>query len=208
MRSLLLCLIFCTAISFGQDTILLKHHHSNFEKFIFKNLDSAHYYIKHIESLKGASNNYLPTYYYHQDLGQYYFVSQKMDSSEYHYQKAFTISSASNNKRHNIDSEIWLANHAHFKGESAISMAHWKNILKNSKDIGYVVGMGNAYSTFASTETDLQKKLDQYLQVESLFNSNNIEHGVLVNTYSAIARIYINSSGNEERAKGYMNKAV
>jgi len=192
----------------AQENKSVTKYHQGFKQSIFKNQDSAFYYINQLKIAKEASQHFLPKYYYHQDLGQYYFVKQLMDSSEYHYKKAFDISSKANDTIRIIDSEIWLANHAHFRGEAANSMSIWQSVLYKSKKVNYIEGIGNAYSAFASKELDVRKKIDLFLKVDSLHKANNFESTVLVNVYGAMAKIYMESEINEQLAKDYTYKAL
>ncbi len=206
----LLLLIFTLGfwVTNAQEKELVMDYHRNFKKSIFKNPDSAFFHIKQLKLAAETSKHFLPSYYYHQDLGQYYFVRQVMDSSEYHYKKALEISSKEGETKLSIDSEIWLANHAHFKGEAKKSMALWTNVLHSSEDVNYIEGIGNAYAAYASNELDVRKKIDLFLKVDSLFSVNNYESAVLVNIYGAMAKIYMESAANEELAKDYINKAL
>lgn len=209
MRKLLIILIFfCSLVSYGQNSNNYTVNHKNFKDLIFKNPDSALHYVKKLKIEKDATNSFFPSYYYHQDLGQYYFFVSQLDSSEHHYKKAYDISSLQGNDSLAINSNIWLANHEYFKGEMEKSLLRYEDILALSKKVDYLEGIASAYSMFASAEPDLSKKMNLYLKIDSLYTTNNIQTSLLARVKGYMAEIYLDAKGNNDLAKNYIEQCI
>ena len=207
-------LLLVFAIFLGAKTICAQEnkrataYHQEFKKNIFTNSDSALFYIKQLKFTKKTSKHFLPHYYYHQDLGQYYFVKQVMDSSEYHYKQAFAISEKAGDALRSIDSNIWIANHEYFKGEIENCRARYQRILADSKKIDYLEGIATSYAMFASYEIDLSKRMNLYLKLDSLYTTNHKQSSLLARIYASIAGIYLEANGHNQLAISYINKCV
>lgn len=195
-------------VSHGQNSINYKVNHQNFKNLIFKNPDSALYYVNKLKVEKKSSSSFFPSYYYHQDLGQYFFVKGQFDSSEHHYKKAYLISSANKIDSLTIDSNIWLANHDYFKGDLKKSLLRYEAILEHSKKANYIEGIASAYSRFAGAEPDLSKKMNLYLKIDSLYKTNNTQSSLLARVNGYIAEIYLDAKGNNPLAKKYIQKCI
>ena len=208
MRFLNLSIVIFISVQFyAQDSARVLQLNQKFKEYIFKNSDSAQHYIQLLKKEKGQSKKPLPTYYYNQNLGQYHFVRGLMDSSEYHYKKAYNISRVAKWDRLAIDSKIWLANHQYFKGNMQKMTALYHEVLLSSKRINYLEGMALAYGTFAGQETDLSKKMNGYLMIDSLYAAHNKESSNLARVYVGIANLYVESHGNYKLAQSYLKKS-
>ena len=209
MRDVFVLILFFWFTSlWAQEPLTYKDYHQKFQNTIFKNSDSALYYVNRIKLDENSFKKTLPSYYYHQDLGQYYFFIGKLDSSQRHYKKAYTISSNAGLDSLAIDSNIWLANHEYFKGEMQKSNLRYERILENSKKADYLEGVTNAYGMFASLEPDLSKKMNLYLKVDSLYKVNKKQSSLLARVYASIAGIYLEAKGHNDLAKYYINKCL
>ncbi|WP_083414226.1 response regulator [Maribacter sp. 1_2014MBL_MicDiv] len=209
MRKLLtILLFFVLQVSLAQNSVNTKNYHQSFKELIFKNPDSALYYIKKLKLEKDVTNSFFSSYYYHQNLGQYYFFTAKLDSSEWHYKKAYDISILKGIDSLIIDSNIWLANHEYFKGESKNSILRYENILEHSKKANYLEGIASAYSRFAGVEPDLSKKMNLYLKIDSLYTNNNTQSSLLARVKGYIAEIYLDAKGNNDLAKNYIEQCI
>lgn len=193
---------------FAQKPLNYKDYHQKFKSLIFKNPDSALQYVYKIKSEKDKSQSFFPSYYYHQDIGQYFFFVGQLDSSEHHYKKAYLLSTSERIDSLSIDSNIWLANHEYFKGEMKKSHLRYKTIFKDSEKAKYLEGITTSYSMFASIEPDLSKKMNLYLKIDSLYKSNNNQSSLLARVNASIAEIYLEAKGNNKLAESYIKKCI
>ncbi|APQ17606.1 hybrid sensor histidine kinase/response regulator transcription factor [Maribacter hydrothermalis] len=192
----------------AQESPDYKDYHQKFKSLIFKNPDSALYYVNKLKTDKETNSSFFSSYYYHQDLGQYFFVKGQFDSSEHHYEKAYQLSSAKRIDSLTVNSNMWLANHEYFKGEIKKSLLRYDDILQLSKKANYLEGIASAYSMFASAEPDLSKKMNLYLKIDSLYKINNTQSSLLARVNAYIAEIYLDAKGNNPLAKKYIEKCI
>ncbi len=192
----------------SQNTKEYRRLHEQFQGSIHKNLDSARYYMRKLAVSRNHSDSLLSSYYYHLDSGQYYFVVHQMDSSRIHYQKAYDISTSAGYDHLAIDSDMWLANHEYFKGETAKVLAHWDRILAKSIEADYLEGMATAYHSFADIKIDLAAKYNYLLKVDSLYSTHDTISPVLANTYSHMGNIYLEANSKDPLARYYIQKSL
>ncbi len=147
-------------------------------------------------------------HYYHFFSGGYYFNVHQLSLSEEHYHQALRIAERLNLPQNAVHSKIWLGNLAFF-GKKYSDAARWHNeAYALSKEIGYINGMCDALFGLSSMESDYHKKMELYIQIESLYTQNNEISPVLSNTYEHMGTLYLNTRNDRETAVAYYEKAL
>lgn len=146
--------------------------------------------------------------YYHFFSGDYYFNVHQLSLSEEHYHQALRIAERLNLPKNIVHSKIWLGN-LDFFGNKYSDAARWHNeAYALSKEIGYIDGMCDALFGLSSMERDYHKRMELYIQIESLYTQHNEISPVLSNTYEQMGTLYLNTRNDPETAVAYYEKAL
>ncbi len=210
--SLLICLFWVGVIQpqnkSNNDSIAIEWHHQQFTKFLYVSNDLAR---KHLDSLYNFSRNKKDKsslYYYHFDLGMYHFHAHNLEKSILNFHKAYGIARKFNLGNNGIDAKIWQGNLYYLRGDLENSQKIFEEILSQSIEQNYIIGIAGGYNGLAMSQKDKSKELALLIKVDSVYTSAGIVDPVLANTYSSIGRIFMDTYHNKNLAKEYFLKAL
>lgn len=154
-------------------------------------------------------NRYPQAAYYHHFLsGDYYFNTHKLGLSEIHYRQAVELAERMGMLEDAVDSKIWLGNLGYVRKKNTEAIQWYTEAYALAEEIGYVGGMCNALSGRSGLEKDYRKKMEIYIQIESLYAQHNEISPVLANTYAHMGLLYLNTLNNPKAAVEYFEKSM
>src|SRR5690606_35445083 len=123
------------------------------------------------------------TYHYHFLLADYYFSVHGLSLSEEHYHQALRTAERLHQPQKIVHSKIWLGNLDHLTGKYLDATRWYNEAYALAEETSYVEGMCDALFGLAGMERDYRKKLEKYIQIESLYTRHNQISPVLSNSY-------------------------
>ncbi len=157
-----------------------------------------------------AEQNRYPeaAFYYHFLSGDYYFNLHQLSLSEEHYHQALQAAERLSLTSKAIHSQLWLGNLDYVRTEYA-GATRWYNEAYNlSEKTGYNEGMCNALYGLAGMEKDYYKRMEIYIQIESLYAQHNEISPVLGNTYEKMGKLHLNTRNDPKTAAEYFEKSL
>ena len=190
------------------ETAQIKKDITLFSKFLDRNLDSANFYIRraHAKSLVLKNDSLLARTCY--NLGYYYYLKNKVDSSKMYLKKGLEFSRKSNFKKiqsltYNQQATIATDSNQFEKALQlyleALDIAEKYDLYENKSRV--LINLGN----LSVRQKDTVKALEYYHQ--------NIENALKYNLNNELIGGYMNTailyaSSDKSKAKAYYNKAL
>ncbi|MEO6349009.1 MAG: response regulator [Aquaticitalea sp.] len=216
LQNLLFFLFLKSILIFGQgvksgtenDSILTELYHDQFESFLYIDAHKAHTYIDSLSMVSKTNRYPKSNYYYQYDLGALNFVEHHLQASKIHYHEAYKLAKNQNWNMEAITAKIWLANLNYFNQDLSLAETQYREVLKESSQIGFVNGIANAFYGLADIQENKKVALIFLIKVDSVYQHYNTISPVLANTYDYIGRIYLETFKNRALAKVYFLKAL